>query len=108
MWQVSVSLAYYSLNSALTSQLVVCEWGKYGEKRKALRVSHPRGIQRGSFFLSLPLRYGVPMMILFALLHWLISQSGFVIRTFEFDWDRTPQPGFTTSGFSIPAALIGK
>jgi hypothetical protein len=46
-------------------------------------------------------------MVVFAVEHWLISQSMFVIRTLVFDWDGTPLPGRTTSGHSVIPALIG-
>ena len=46
--------------------------------RKTLRVSAPEGIQRSSYFVSMPWRYGIPLISAMFLLHWLISQSVFV------------------------------
>lgn len=49
-------------------------------QQKGLRVSGiPEGSQRSSYFLSLPYRVGVPLVALSALLHWLVSQTMFVI-----------------------------
>ncbi|KAF2819941.1 hypothetical protein CC86DRAFT_334158 [Ophiobolus disseminans] len=101
VWQVLVSMLYLIFNAILSCQLLAAEWGQYGYERKTLRVSHPKGIQRGSYFISMPLRYGLPIIALFAILHWLISQSAFVIRVLQFDINGTPVPGFTMAGFSI-------
>ncbi|KAH7082209.1 hypothetical protein FB567DRAFT_630623 [Paraphoma chrysanthemicola] len=50
----------------------------YASKRKALRVSSPKGEQRSTYFLSLPWRYGIPLAATSALLHWTLSQSIFL------------------------------
>jgi hypothetical protein len=97
-----------AFNAILSCQLLAAEWAQFGYERKTLRVSHPKGIQRGSFFISMPLRYGLPIMAVFVVLHWLISQSAFVIRVLLFDWDGTPLPGFTMSGFNVIPSLTGR
>jgi hypothetical protein len=56
------------------------EWISYSKKRKGLRVSHqPKGEQRSTYFLQLPYRFSLPLISLSAGLHWLISQSIFLI-----------------------------
>jgi hypothetical protein len=107
VWQVLVSLLYFTFNAILSCQLLAQEWAKFGDRRKTLRVSHPQGIQRESFFISMPLKYGLPIMAVFAIEHWLISQSAFVIRILLFDVDGTPLPGLTMSGFSIIPCITG-
>ncbi|KAF2822150.1 hypothetical protein CC86DRAFT_301334, partial [Ophiobolus disseminans] len=47
--------------------------------KRPLRVSNPEGIQRSSYFVSMPWRYGIPLIAGTSGLHWLISQSLFVI-----------------------------
>jgi hypothetical protein len=102
-----VSLLYFAFNAILSCQLLAREWVNFGHGRKTLRVSHPQGIQRESFFISMPLKYGLPIMAVFAIEHWLISQSAFVIRILLFDFDGTPLPGLTMAGFSIIPCIAG-
>ena len=61
--------------------LVADEWNGFVKKPKTLRLSSPRGIQRSSYFLSLPYRYSLPLMFASVTMHWLISQSVFVIQS---------------------------
>ena len=61
--------------------LVADEWNGFIKKRKTLRLSNPQGNQRSSYFLSLPYRFAVPLMIASATFHWFISQSVFVMQS---------------------------
>ena len=61
--------------------LVAAEWNDFVKERKILRLSNPRGIQRSSYFLSLPYRFSLPLMFTSVAMHWLISQSVFVIQS---------------------------
>jgi hypothetical protein len=79
--QVIVSALCLLYNNLLTVMIVAAEWNDYILERKTLRLSAPRGIQRSNYFLSLPYRYSVTLMILSGLLHWFISQSVFVVQT---------------------------
>lgn len=78
------------------------EWNSYATHRKALRVSSARGEQRSTYWLQLPYRYSVPLLIASVALHWLVSQSIFLVRIFEFDGDNTiPHDHvLTTCGYS--------
>ena len=109
-WQIIVSFLYLAYNALLTCQLVSAEWGGYAAERKTLRVSHPKGIQRSSYFISMPMKYGIPLLGANAIMHWLISQSVFVVSTttyFPGDIEDTSQ-SFTTTGYSISATLACK
>ncbi|KAJ5095258.1 hypothetical protein N7532_007549 [Penicillium argentinense] len=79
--QLIVTMSYYCYNAVLTSMLATGEYSSYGEKRKALRVTWPvKGSQqRSTYWLSVPYRYATPILILYMLLHWLISQSIFYL-----------------------------
>jgi hypothetical protein len=78
--QVIISLIYFSYNAAITSMLLAHEWSGFFTRRKPLRVSTSRqGHQRSSYFLQLPYRYALPLLTASTLLHWLASQSVFVI-----------------------------
>ncbi|XHG08480.1 hypothetical protein AWENTII_011577 [Aspergillus wentii] len=75
--QLIVSVAYFLFNYILTSMLLVVEYTSFATERKALRVSWPTDSQRSTYFLTLPYRYSIPLMIISAILHWLVSQSLF-------------------------------
>jgi hypothetical protein len=87
------------------------EWSGFAKERKTLRVSAPVGIQRSTYFISLPLKYGIPMMVLFSLEHWLLSQSTFLSGVIRFEWSNDPLQGaphtFFIAGFSIVPAIFG-
>ncbi|WAO95319.1 Hypothetical protein NCS54_01293200 [Fusarium falciforme] len=78
--QLILSLLYTALNGMWTAMLVGVEWNTYGQEHKGLRTSSPAGNQRRTYWLSLPLRYGLPLLAGSAALHWLISQSIFFVR----------------------------
>jgi hypothetical protein len=109
-WQMLISLLYLAYNALLTCQLVGEEWSGFAAERKTLRVSRPRGIQRSSYFISMPLKYGIVLMTANATLHWLVSQSMFVVNTSTFfpNLIEDTSNSFTTTGYSILASLICK
>jgi hypothetical protein len=56
------------------------EWSLLATKQKGLRVSEiPLGSQRGAYFLSLPFRFSLPMMALWTCMHWILSQSFYLV-----------------------------
>ncbi|PSN64735.1 hypothetical protein BS50DRAFT_557431 [Corynespora cassiicola Philippines] len=121
--QAILSFVYFSCNALLTAMLGAREWASYAAARKGLRVhAHPRGAQRATYFLQLPWRYSVPMVGVGAVLHWLASQSIFVV-TVEWwtnldpdvaeetgkevgEWGRDDWHDFATCGYSPLALLI--
>lgn len=108
IWQVVVSLLYIGHNSLLSCMMVANEWIGFADDRKTLRVSAPEGIQRSSYTLSMPFRYGLPLMLIFLTEHWVISQATFVIRVNLIDYLGNPSGGWTTSGYSIIPCIIGE
>ncbi|KAL4784860.1 hypothetical protein BJX76DRAFT_356596 [Aspergillus varians] len=83
-WQLEISILYLLYNTLLTRLCIAVEWSHYGLQRKFLRVSCPKGMQRSTYFLSLPLRYSMPLTACLLLLHWLVSQSVFLARSAAF------------------------
>jgi hypothetical protein len=78
--QVIISLIYFSYNATITSMLLAREWSTYFSEAKGLRVStNESGVQRSTYFLQLPYRYAIPLLIFSCVLHWLASQSIFVV-----------------------------
>lgn len=85
--QLILSILYFSYNSIFTAMLLGYEWTSYSQKRKGLRVSRtPVGEQRSSYFLQLPYRFSIPLMILSGTLHWLVSQSIFLVSIDLYDY----------------------
>ena len=78
--QLVISFLYLIYNSAFTSMVSANEYAKFGSRRKALRVSKPKGSQCSTFWLQLPYRYILPLMTAMAFLHWLISRSVFLLQ----------------------------
>ncbi|MCJ1466111.1 hypothetical protein MMC07_004730 [Pseudocyphellaria aurata] len=78
--QPILSFIYFIYNGIFTCMLAEREWNGFGQKRGGLRVtSIPSGSQRSSYFLQLPYRFAIPIMLLSCLLHWLVSQSIFLV-----------------------------
>ncbi|ORY11736.1 hypothetical protein BCR34DRAFT_483765 [Clohesyomyces aquaticus] len=110
--QPILSFLYFSFNGLFTCMLLSVEWNKFGHERKGLRVSHaPRGAQRSTYFLQLPYRFALPLMLLSGVLHWLVSQSIFLVAIDLYSDDGLPnllatEPGgWLTCGYS-PIAII--
>jgi hypothetical protein len=78
MWQFFVSVLNIQCNALLTCFCVEAEWQSYGIKRKGLRVSSPKGLQRSTYFVSIPLKYGLNLMAVFSIFHWILSRSVFL------------------------------
>ncbi|KAH8205228.1 hypothetical protein TruAng_000640 [Truncatella angustata] len=108
--QLLISIIYILYNAMLSTFLVQREFSLMhrSDRRKPLRVSEPTGIQRSSFFISLPLRYGVPLYATSGVMHWLISQSLFLARITAISPDGTDDNtySFSTCGYSPIAIFI--
>jgi hypothetical protein len=106
-FQLTVSVLYLFYNRLFTIYSIGQEWYHWSaangpSKRRGLRVSSPEPTQRSSYFISLPYRFGIPIMVASSTLHWLISQAIFVVNTKAFDADGQANPSYDTSrvGFS--------
>lgn len=107
--QLALSATYFLYNSLYTAQCAALEWTSYIKGRpKSLRVTWPRGQQRSTYYLQLPYRYGITLIILQALMHFLLSQSIFLARLQYYDSFGAPldiDQSFTDVGVSPRAAL---
>lgn len=103
------SVLYLVYNGLFTSMTLGEEWSQYAVRRKGLRVSNPHGSLRGTYFLSLPYRYAIPVMVISATMHWIISQSIFLVGVEAYDYHnkRYPEKDFTTCGYSPAAQITG-
>ena len=105
--QLLLSFLYFAYNGLWTCMLLSHEWFNYAQSAKGLRVTSSRGEQRSTYRLQLPYRYGIPLMIMSGLLHWLVSQSIFLLLIGAYDVDdfKVDWGSFTTCGYS-PIAIL--
>ncbi|KAF9728855.1 hypothetical protein PMIN06_002451 [Paraphaeosphaeria minitans] len=106
--QSVLSFLYFSYNGLFTAMLLGYEWASYAHQRRGLRVSHTaEGAQRSTYFLQLPYRFALPLMVLSGVLHWLVSQSIFLVAVDVYDYQGTHEIGgdFKSTGYS-PIAIL--
>jgi hypothetical protein len=77
--QLLLSMAYFALNRMCTSICFTREWNDCAMHCKGLRMTGPSGKQRPAYFLQLPYRWAVPLTTISGVLHWLLSQSLFLV-----------------------------
>ena len=78
--QALFSLLNLAYNSLFTCMLLGHEWSRYATRHRGLRVSVPREEQRSTYWLQMPYRYSIPMLVIWSFIHWIISQSFFLVR----------------------------
>lgn len=115
--QALVSFLYLLYNSLLTSLLLAKEWTTYNSRCKGLRVTTRSGLyQRSTYCLHLPFRYSIPLLCTSAILHWVISQSIFLVRVDYYSEGEKqshsdgsdsggPDSNGSNIGFSLPPIL---
>ena len=91
------------------------EWASYVHKRAALRVTVPASTQRSTYFLSLPYKFSLPLIVASILLHWFVSQTLFiapiaiykngVLEPTSRDWLHHAGGSVTGIGFSDSALI---
>ena len=106
--QLALSFLYFLYNSVYTCMLAGSEWSRFAVSRKSLRVSSPKGSQRSTYWLQLPWTYSLPLSSGSAVLHWLVSQSIFLVRIDAYDphHNLDPDASFSSCGYSAYALVI--
>jgi hypothetical protein len=106
--QPILSFQYILFNGVFTSQLLCHEWSTFAQERKTLRVSDPKPGQRSTYFLQLPYRYAIPLLILSSILHWSVSQSIFMaqVASFHRNGELKDPAAISTCGYSPVAITI--
>ncbi|KAL3441795.1 hypothetical protein BJX65DRAFT_299460 [Aspergillus insuetus] len=79
--QLLLSILYYLCNATMSAMLATAEYNSYATTptHKPLRTSWPRGQQHSTYYLSIPWRYGLPLLIISTTLHWLLSLTFFLV-----------------------------
>lgn len=101
--QALLSFLYLTYNALFTSMLLAEEWSGFAHQRKTLRVTCPVGKQRSTYWLQLPYFYGIPLLVMSGILHWLVSQAIFLVRIVVEETSRAELD--STCGYS-PIAII--
>ncbi|KAF4905174.1 hypothetical protein CGCVW01_v012944 [Colletotrichum viniferum] len=106
--QVLMSLIYFNYNALFTCISLATEWDRfYSGSKKGLRVStKPQGNQRQTYFLQLPYRYSLTLAVFSGVLHWLISQSIFLVRIEFYNHDEGKSEAITTACGYSPVGII--
>jgi hypothetical protein len=106
--QVILSALYILYNTLYTSLLSEDEWQRYSYQRRPLRVTAPTGQQRSTYFLSLPYKYSISLMVISSLLHWLVSQSIFLASVTILNQNGEPisSDRVATCGVSVIAIIF--
>lgn len=73
--QVPLMVIYYLNTDILSRMLSAKNWTIYSRESKGLRVASPRSARRGTYLLSMPLRYGIPYLVLSIVIHWAIFRQ---------------------------------
>ena len=104
--QMILSFLFLTYNGLFTCMLLADEWNGYAHERKPLRVTNPDSTQRSTYRLQLPYKYGVPLLIVSATLHWLVSQSLFLANVTDYDTGQGGLQGsISTIGYSCIAII---
>jgi hypothetical protein len=83
------------------------EYSRFAERRNTLRVSHPIGKQRSTYYLQVPYRYSLPLLTSMALMHWLISRGIYPVIVHVYDINGTEVPSRARYGRGIsPLPLL--
>jgi hypothetical protein len=107
--QLGFSFLYIIYTNIWSKLLVAHEFDRMTQTKKGLRVSErPRGMQRASHFFTLPARYAVPLMSCSAALHWLCSQSFFMVRIdgINASGDIDPNDRLVRLGYSATGVIL--
>ncbi|KAK8038556.1 hypothetical protein PG993_006967 [Apiospora rasikravindrae] len=77
--QLVLSWCYFAYNALLTRIHVEKELNAYSRTFRPLRVSFPKGEQVVTWRLQLPYHFGIPLIVTSIILHWLASNSIFIL-----------------------------
>ena len=102
-----LSITYLLYNGVFTCMLMEQEFQTYARRPRRLRVSLPADGQKSTYYLQLPFRYAIPLILASGLMHWLISQSLFIAHILSYNTagERYLKNDVITCGYS-PIAII--
>ena len=106
--QLLFSMLYFLYNGIITMMHTSHEWATFTTKRKVLRVSKPRGEQRSTYWLQLPLTYSIPLIVTSGSLHWLLGRSIYLVKldVYGYSGDLEADKDVSASGYCPLTILI--
>ncbi|KAL8894730.1 MAG: hypothetical protein Q9192_004093 [Flavoplaca navasiana] len=104
--QLILSILYFSYNGLITFMLMADEWSGFSTEPKGLRVTSAGGEQRSTYRLQVPYRYGVPLITVSVVMHWLVSQSLYVSILQAYDQDGVYQYDEIWDCGYLPRAIL--
>ena len=105
--QAVLSFWYVMYNGVFTCMCLSHEWSRYAARRLPLRVTTPRGQQRSSFYLQIPYTYSLPLLVVCGVLHWLVSQSLFLVRVDMYkNGELRFENGIAQLGYSLTPLVV--
>ncbi|TDZ18815.1 hypothetical protein Cob_v008171 [Colletotrichum orbiculare MAFF 240422] len=102
--QLYISFWYMTYNSIITRLEMGREWALFSVKFRPLRVTRPRGQQTSTYRLQLPYKYSISLLVMSVILHWLVSNSLFVLIT-RGDYYSVGGFGFATDSVNFAADI---
>lgn len=103
--QMLLSLLYVSTTSIVSCMALCEEWSRFAIRRRGLRTSETSGDQRSTYWLSIPFRYSIPLLIIGIFHHWILSSSCFLVR-FPPSQEGGPDDKLSNIGWGNPAGTI--
>jgi hypothetical protein len=105
--QLLLSGLYFMFNACITGMAMATEWSAFSQQRRSLRVTFPSVQQRETYWLQLPWKFSLPMFACFTVLHWLLSQSIFLIniRIFQPNNELLRKPTDVFPGVSLSGVI---
>ncbi|KAL0939685.1 uncharacterized protein CTRU02_206295 [Colletotrichum truncatum] len=101
--QILFSALYFLYNALLSSFLQASDWNDFSREHQTLRVTRPeRGLnslQRSAYWLQIPPKYAIPLLLFGGTSHWLISQAFFLSKISFFSYQGKPATSLGRMGF---------
>jgi hypothetical protein len=105
--QFLISLINMLYNGCLTSIILIETWNSFSQQHRSLRVTVPLGQQKSQYYLTIPYRYAIPLLVMTGTFHWLISESFFLVSLKAFrDTESQPRDSVFGIGFSSLSIAI--
>ena len=101
--QLILSIGYLLINRLITTMAASREWALFAHQKKGLRVTSPSGDQRSTYWLQLPFKICIPLLVLSVLLHYVVSQSFFLVSLDITTADGQSSYTYAALGYSVIA-----
>lgn len=88
--QIFLSVIYILYLGIMTSMFLAADWNAFAFKAQTLMLSTPSRKQRSTWLFGAPLGWGLALLSFLTALHWLLSQSLFIVQITVFDKDGKP------------------